>query len=77
MGAFAMSVQGFHEQKRWGTRTFGEGTQTDSESEEDDMEVSCVRGACVIGAGLWLASLGLAFNPIDHHLVIRYGSCWT
>ena len=28
----------------------------------------------VIGAGLWSASLGLAFNPIDHRLVIRYGS---
>ena len=42
-----MSVQGFHEQKRWGTRTFDEGMQTDSESEEDDMGASCVRGESV------------------------------
>ena len=35
MEVFAMSVRGFREQKRWGTRTFGESTQTDSESEED------------------------------------------
>ena len=31
----------------------------------------------VMGAGLWLASLGLVFNPIDHQLAIRYGSHWT
>ena len=40
-----MSVQGFREQKGWGTRTFNEGTQTDSESEEDGMEGElCARG---------------------------------
>ena len=40
-----MSVQGFHKQKRWGTRTFDEGTQTDGESEEDGMEGElCARG---------------------------------
>ena len=33
-----MSVRGFREQKRWGTRTFDEGMQTDGESEEDGME---------------------------------------
>ena len=31
----------------------------------------------VIGAGLWSASLGLAFNPIDHQLAIQYGSRQT
>ena len=31
----------------------------------------------VIGASLWLASLGLAFNPNDHQLAIRYGSYQT
>ena len=33
-----MSVRGFREQKRWGTRTFGESTQTDGKSEEDGVE---------------------------------------
>ena len=42
-----MSVRGFREQKRWGTRTFVESTQTDSESEEDDMGANCVRGESV------------------------------
>ena len=47
MEVLAMSVQGFCEQKRWGTRTFNEGTQTDGESEEDGMEGElCVRGEC-------------------------------
>ena len=42
-----MSVRGFCKQKGWGTRTFDEGTQTDSESEEDSMEGElCVRGVC-------------------------------
>ena len=40
-----MSVQGFCEQKRWGTRTFIESTQTDGESEEDGVEGKlCARG---------------------------------
>ena len=40
-----MSVRSFREQKRWGTRTFDEGMQTDSESEEDGMEGElCARG---------------------------------
>ena len=40
-----MSVRGFHEQKRWGTRTFDESTQTDDESEEGGMEGElCARG---------------------------------
>ena len=40
-----MSVRGFRKQKRWGTRTFDEGTQTDGESEEDGMEGElCARG---------------------------------
>ena len=40
-----MSVRSFHEQKRWGMRTFDEGTQTDGESEEDGMEGKlCARG---------------------------------
>ena len=40
-----MSVRGFHEQKRWGMRTFDEGTQMDGESEEDGMEGElCARG---------------------------------
>ena len=40
-----MSVQGFREQKRWGTRTFDKGTRTDSESEEDGIEGElCARG---------------------------------
>ena len=38
------------------------------EREEDKSVLS------VIGAGLWSASLGLAFNPIDHRLAIWYGS---
>ena len=30
---------------------------------------SCERvNGSIMGAGLWLASLGLAFNPIDHRL---------
>ena len=37
-----MSVRGFREQKRWGTRTFDEGMRMDGESEEDGMGVSCV-----------------------------------
>ena len=42
-----MSVQGFHEQKRWGTRTFNEGMQMDGKSEEDGMEGKlCARGEC-------------------------------
>ena len=40
-----MSVQGFREQKGWGTRTFDESTQTDGESEEGGMEGElCARG---------------------------------
>ena len=40
-----MSVRGFRKQKRWGTRTFGESTQTDGESEEDGVEGElCARG---------------------------------
>ena len=40
-----MSVRGFREQKRWGTRTFDESTQMDGESEEDRMEGElCARG---------------------------------
>ena len=47
MEAFAMSVRGFREQERWGTRTFVESTQTDGKSEEDGMEVElCARGVC-------------------------------
>ena len=42
-----MSVRGFREQKRWGTRTFDESTQTDGKSEEDSMMANCVRGECV------------------------------
>ena len=30
-----------------------------------------------MGAGLWLASPGLAFNPINYWLTIWYGSCQT
>ena len=45
MEAFAMSVQGFCEQRRWGTRTFDGGMQMDGESEEDGMEGElCARG---------------------------------
>ena len=45
MEAFAVSVRSFREQKRWGTRTFGKGTQMDGESEEDGMEGElCARG---------------------------------
>ena len=40
-----MSVRGFRKQKRWGTRTFDESTQTDGESEEGGMEGElCARG---------------------------------
>ena len=42
-----MSVQGFREQKGWGTRTFDKSTQTDGESAEDGMEGKlCARGVC-------------------------------
>ena len=42
-----MSVQGFREQKRWGTRTFDKGMQMDGESEEGGMEGElCARGEC-------------------------------
>ena len=45
MEVFAMSVRGFHQQKRWGMRTFSEGMRTDGESEEDGMEGElCARG---------------------------------
>ena len=45
MEAFAMSVRGFREQKRWGMRIFVESTQTDGKSEEGGMEGElCVRG---------------------------------
>ena len=40
-----MRGRGFHEQKRWGTRTFNEGTRMDGKSEEDGMEGKlCTRG---------------------------------
>ena len=40
-----MSVRGFREQKRWGTRTFSKSMQTDGESEEDGMVGElCARG---------------------------------
>ena len=38
MEVFTISVRGFREQKRWGTRTFNEGMQMDGKSEEDGME---------------------------------------
>ena len=42
-----MSVRGFREQKRWGTRTFDESMRTDGESEEDGMEGElCAREEC-------------------------------
>ena len=51
MEAFAMSVRGFRKQKRWGTRTFDEGMQTNGESEEDGMEGAC-GGREVLPVGL-------------------------
>ena len=50
-----MSVRGFREQKKWGTRTFDEGMQTDGKSEEDGMEGElCARGV----RRLWLIAMG-------------------